>query len=71
MATRITRPEFEAFVQPLIQDILTATEQYKLPENAKKWFSDVSAGHLIGRSFMFNCLSRNHGIVTQRQRRRR
>lgn len=42
MATRITRPEFEAFIHPLIQDILAATEKYNLPENAKKWFSDVS-----------------------------
>ena len=42
MATRITRPEFEAFVHPLIKDILQETEQYNVPENAKKWFPDVS-----------------------------
>lgn len=46
MATRITRPEFEAFVHPLIQDLLAATEKYNLPENAKKWFSDVSDGYI-------------------------
>lgn len=58
MATRITRPEFEAFVHPLIRDIVEATEKYNLPENAKKWFSDVSDGLITGIFiFMFKYLS--------------
>ncbi|KAF4991121.1 hypothetical protein F66182_16580, partial [Fusarium sp. NRRL 66182] len=48
MATRITRPEFEAFVHPLIQDLIAATEKYNLPENAKKWFSDSLNANLVG-----------------------
>lgn len=41
MATRISRPEFEAHVDPLIQDILESTKAYNLPENAQKWFEGV------------------------------
>jgi farnesyl diphosphate synthase len=52
MATRITRPEFEAFVHPLIKDIVEATEKYNLPENAKKWFSDVGDGLITGIFFI-------------------
>ncbi|GAM36376.1 Erg20 homolog [Talaromyces pinophilus] len=48
MATRITRPEFEAFVHPLIKDIVEATEKYNLPENAKKWFSDSLNANVVG-----------------------
>jgi hypothetical protein len=41
MATRISRPEFEAHVEPLIQDILESTKPYNLPENAQKWYEKV------------------------------
>jgi hypothetical protein len=41
MATRISRPEFETHVDPLIQDILESTKAYNLPENAQKWFESV------------------------------
>ncbi|EED17772.1 farnesyl-pyrophosphate synthetase [Talaromyces stipitatus ATCC 10500] len=48
MATRISRSEFEGFVHPLIKDILEATEQYNLPENARKWFSDSLNANIVG-----------------------
>jgi hypothetical protein len=41
MATRISRPEFEAHVDPLIQEILESTKAYNLPGNAQKWFESV------------------------------
>jgi hypothetical protein len=42
MATRISRSEFEAFVTPLVEEIIQSTEQYKLPQNARQWFEAVS-----------------------------
>lgn len=48
MATRISRPEFEAFVKPLIEDLLESTEQYKLPENARQWFEASLKANIVG-----------------------
>ncbi|CRG87502.1 farnesyl-pyrophosphate synthetase [Talaromyces islandicus] len=48
MATRISRPEFEAHVEPLIQDILESTKAYNLPENAQKWFEKSLKANIVG-----------------------
>ncbi|KAH8701991.1 farnesyl-pyrophosphate synthetase [Talaromyces proteolyticus] len=48
MATRISRPEFEGHVAPLIQDILDTTTQYNLPENARQWFEASLKANIVG-----------------------
>ncbi|QKX63667.1 uncharacterized protein TRUGW13939_10838 [Talaromyces rugulosus] len=48
MATRISRPEFEAHVDPLIQEILESTKAYNLPENAQKWFESSLKANIVG-----------------------
>lgn len=44
MATTTSRAAFEAVLPTLAEDLLAHAKKYNLPENAVKWFEQVSPG---------------------------